>query len=217
MIAALRAEGAAENVDLVHADFLEFDLAGWRRPGRCGSPATCPTTSSSPILFRLHRRASPEGSVASSTRRSWCSSRSPSGSRRVPAAATTASCRSSCSATRDVRRLLTLPPGAFRPMPDGAVGGAAVSRFRAPAVSCRDEARLRGDGAVDVHRSGGRRWRTRCRSFADDAGATGGATAAATWRGRDRPAAAAGDAQRAELAALSRVFAADVAQLRAVL
>ena len=50
----------------------------------------------------------------------------------------------------DVRRVLTLPPGAFRPPPK--VHSAVVHfRFRPPAVALADGRCLRVDGAIDIY------------------------------------------------------------------
>ena len=57
----------------------------------------------------------------------------------------------------DVRPLLTLPPGAFRPAPK--VHSAVVAlAFRPPAVALSDEALFEAHGSLDVHAAAQDAW-----------------------------------------------------------
>jgi 16S rRNA (adenine1518-N6/adenine1519-N6)-dimethyltransferase len=124
------------NVTLVHGDFLEFDLGSLatERPFRVAG--NLPYNVSSPILFALidaHRRL---GGILDATLML----------QREVAARMVATPGSGdygvlsilVQLHADVRPILALPPGAFRPMPK--VHSSVVSlRFRAPRVQLSDE------------------------------------------------------------------------------
>jgi 16S rRNA (adenine1518-N6/adenine1519-N6)-dimethyltransferase len=135
MIAALQARLPA-NVALVQADFLEFDLSSLagERPFRV--VGNLPYNVSSPILFALIRAHRTFGGLVDATLMV----------QREVADRIVASPGSSeygvlsifVQLHADVHRMLTLPPGAFRPMPK--VHSAVVHlRFRPPAVALADE------------------------------------------------------------------------------
>jgi 16S rRNA (adenine1518-N6/adenine1519-N6)-dimethyltransferase len=122
------------NVDLVHADFLDFDIAAVAaEPLRVAG--NLPYNVSSPILFRLidAHRAGGRLSDATVMVQHEVAERieAPPGSRTYGVLSILV------QVYADVRRLLTLPPGAFRPMPQVR---SAVLRltFRPPAVDVPD-------------------------------------------------------------------------------
>jgi 16S rRNA (adenine1518-N6/adenine1519-N6)-dimethyltransferase len=124
------------NVTLLHADFLEIDLAtiGAEQPLRV--VGNLPYNVSSPILFRLLAAHRTRGGIRDATlmlQREVAD--------RLTASAGTAEygvLSILIQMHADVRRVLALPPGAFRPAPK--VRSAVVSlRFRAPAVVVADE------------------------------------------------------------------------------
>lgn len=130
------------NVTLLHGDFLEFD------PTALGSfplrvAGNLPYNVSSPILFRLiemHRGGGPEppnprllDATLMVQREVAERIEAEPGGRDYGVLAILVQLHA------DVRRVLTLPPGAFRPAP--RVHSAVVAlRYRRPAVSPRDEA-----------------------------------------------------------------------------
>lgn len=140
MIEALRPR-LPGNVVLVHADFLEFDLSTLapERPFRVAG--NLPYNVSSPIIFALldaHRRL---GGIVDATlmlQREVAA--------RICAGPGTRDYGVLSIFTQlhaDVRPMLALPPGAFRPMPK--VHSAVVNlRFRPPLVSVPDEAAFSG-------------------------------------------------------------------------
>jgi 16S rRNA (adenine1518-N6/adenine1519-N6)-dimethyltransferase len=125
------------NVTLLHADFLEFDLATlpFERPFRVAG--NLPYNVSSPILFALISAYRTSGALVDAT---------------LMLQREVATRLAAAPGTRDygvlsifvqmhadVRPLLALPPGAFRPPPK--VHSSVISlRFRAPAVAVADEA-----------------------------------------------------------------------------
>jgi 16S rRNA (adenine1518-N6/adenine1519-N6)-dimethyltransferase len=124
------------NVDLIEADFLELDLDPLmaRRPVRAAG--NLPYNISSPILFRLldaHRR---HGMLRDATlmvqREVGARIEASPGSRDYGVLSILVQLHA------DVRRLLTLPPGAFRPAPQVHSAVLRLS-FRPPAVPLRDE------------------------------------------------------------------------------
>jgi 16S rRNA (adenine1518-N6/adenine1519-N6)-dimethyltransferase len=125
------------NVTLVHADFLEFDLATLplQRPFRVAG--NLPYNVSSPILFALidaHRISAALVDATLMLQREVAE--------RVAAAPGTRDygvLSIFVQMHADVRPLLALPPGAFRPAPK--VQSSVISlRFRPPAVVVADEA-----------------------------------------------------------------------------
>jgi len=133
---ALLAPRLPANVTLVHADFLDFDLASLQSAGPVRVAGNLPYNVSSPILFRLideHRRA---GGITDAT----LMLQREVAERLVAAPGTRDYGVLSILVQlhADVRQVLSLPPGAFRPPPK--VHSAVVAlRFRPPAVLLRDE------------------------------------------------------------------------------
>jgi 16S rRNA (adenine1518-N6/adenine1519-N6)-dimethyltransferase len=133
MVAALRPR-LPPNVTVVETDILEFDLATLARPLRVAG--NLPYNVSSPILFRLIAAHRARGGLVDATlmlQREVAD--------RIQAAPGTGDYGVLAILTQlhaDVRRLLTLPPGAFRPRP--TVHSAVIQlRFREPAVALADE------------------------------------------------------------------------------
>jgi 16S rRNA (adenine1518-N6/adenine1519-N6)-dimethyltransferase len=135
MITALRPK-VPDNVTLIHADFLDLDLATLtiERPVRVAG--NLPYNVSSPILFALLRAHRTLGGFTDATlmlQREVAE--------RVYAQPGTGDYGVLSILVQlhaDVRRVLALPPGAFRPAPK--VHSAVVSvRFRVPAVPLIDE------------------------------------------------------------------------------
>ena len=139
------------NVDLVVADFLQLDLGPLAVSGPLRVAGNLPYNISSPILFRLIHAARRSGSAPPDSE-----SRVPSPEPRlvdatlmlqrevadrleaVPGTGDYGVLSISVQLHADVRRLLTLPPGAFRPAPK--VHSAVVRlTFRPPLAPPRDE------------------------------------------------------------------------------
>lgn len=127
------------NVTLIHQDFLAWEAAGVMPPGPLRVAGNLPYNVASPILVVLLRRHRRQGGLVDATlmlQREVAE--------RVEAAPGSGAYGPLSLLTRlhaDVHRLLTLPPGAFRPPPK--VHSAVVRlAFRAPAVSVQDEAVL---------------------------------------------------------------------------
>lgn len=136
MIASLERQCPA-NVTIVHADFLEFGLAALagERPFRIAG--NLPYNVSSPILFAILDAHRTMGGILDAT---------------LMVQREVADRIAGSPGTRDygvlsifvqlhadVRRVLTLPPGAFRPTP--RVHSTVVHlRFRPPAIALADEA-----------------------------------------------------------------------------
>ena len=136
MVAALRSK-APSNVILVHGDFLQFDLGRLTLDGPVRVAGNLPYNVSSPILFKLigdHRLAGGIRDATLMLQREVAE--------RIEASPGTGDYGVLSILVRlhaDVGRLLTLPPGAFRPAPK--VHSAVIRLgFRAPAVPLRDEA-----------------------------------------------------------------------------
>jgi len=136
MVAALRPV-LPPNVLLVHGDFLEFDLRRVTEAGPVRVAGNLPYNVSSPILFKLVRDHRAGGGIRDATlmlQREVAE--------RLEAAPGTRDygvLPALVGLHADVRRVLTLPPGAFRPAP--RVHSAVVRlEFREPAVRLRDEA-----------------------------------------------------------------------------
>ena len=125
------------NVTLIHADFLDVDLATLEteRPFRVAG--NLPYNVSSPILFGLLRSHVTAGGISDATlmvqrevAERICA---------VPGTRDYGVLSILVQLHADVRRLLTLPPGAFRPAPK--VHSAVIQlRLRAPAVAIADHA-----------------------------------------------------------------------------
>ena len=135
MVAALRPQ-LPPNVTLVEQDFLETDLGALAGDGAVRIAGNLPYNVSSPILFRvldLHRT---RGGVvdASFMLQREVAERIESG----PGTKDYGVLSIFIQLHADVRRLLTLPPGAFRPQPK--VHSAVVRlSFRPPAVAVANE------------------------------------------------------------------------------
>ncbi len=134
MIDSLRGVVPA-NVTLVHADFLAFDLAGFAStPTRVAG--NLPYNVSSPILFRLlnaHRAGAPIVDATLMLQRE-VAERIESG----PGTKEFGTLSVFVQRRARVRRLLSLPPGAFRPAPK--VHSAVIRlEFHEPEVAVRDE------------------------------------------------------------------------------
>lgn len=135
---------APASVEVVRSDFLRVDLAAeavaLRRGAATGAvlrlAGNLPYAASAPILLRLLREAAAVGlrdAVVMLQREVAERVVAAAGSRAYGPLAVMAALRA------DVRRLLDVPPGAFRPAP--RVHSAVVSlRFRAPARTPLDEA-----------------------------------------------------------------------------
>ena len=136
MVAALRPT-LPSNVILVHGDFLEFDLRRLTAAGALRVAGNLPYNVSSPILFKLIDEHRVGGGITNATlmlQREVAE--------RIEAGPGTRDYGVLSILVRlhaDVRRVLTLPPGAFRPAPK--VHSAVVRLdFRPPAVALLDEA-----------------------------------------------------------------------------
>ena len=123
------------NVTLVHADFLDVDIASMTSAQPSRVVGNLPYNVSSPILFRLLEVYRTTGALVDATlmlQREVAN--------RITAAPGTGEdgvLSISVQMHADVRRVLALPPGAFRPPP--RVHSAVVHfRFRPPAVALAD-------------------------------------------------------------------------------
>jgi len=135
MVAALSPRVPA-NVTVLHADFLEVDLVSIAAERPIRVVGNLPYNVSSPILFKLleaHRKCGGIRDATLMLQREVAD--------RLTASAGTAEygvLSILIQMHADVRRVLALPPGAFRPAPK--VRSAVVTlRFRAPAVRVADE------------------------------------------------------------------------------
>jgi 16S rRNA (adenine1518-N6/adenine1519-N6)-dimethyltransferase len=136
MIDALRPK-VPGNVTLIHADFLDLDLASLTIDPPFRVAGNLPYNVSSPILFALLREHRLMGGMTDATlmvqrevaERMYAQ----------PGTGDYGVLSILVQLHADVRRVLSLPPGAFRPAPK--VHSTVVSlRFRARAVPLRDEA-----------------------------------------------------------------------------
>ena len=124
------------NVTLIHADFLDVDLSAVGEGRRLRVVGNLPYNVSSPILFRLldaHRRTGLLVDATLMLQREVAD--------RITAAPGTGDYGVLSILVQmhsDVRRMLALPPGAFRPAPK--VHSAVVQfRFRPPAAAVVDD------------------------------------------------------------------------------
>lgn len=134
MIAALRPRIPA-NVTLVQGDFLDFDLRATEAGGPLRIAGNLPYNVSSPILFKLLTAHREHGGLMDATlmlqREVAERLQASPGTRDYGVLAILTQLHA------DVRRVLTLPPGAFRPQPK--VHSAVVElRFRAAPVPIAD-------------------------------------------------------------------------------
>ena len=128
------------NVDLVQANVLESDLDRLASAAPLRVAGNLPYNITSPILFRLldlHRRHPLVDATLMVQREVAERIEAQPGTRDYGVLSI------SVQLHADVRRLLTLPPGAFRPSPK--VHSAVIGlRFRPPAVALRDERLFEG-------------------------------------------------------------------------
>ena len=125
------------NVTIVEGDFLEFDFTALLAEGGLRVAGNLPYNVSSPILFRLLRVHRERGGIRDATlmvqREVADRLRARPGTKDYGVLAILTQLHA------DVRPLLALPPGAFRPAPK--VHSAVVSlSFRPPTVTLGDEA-----------------------------------------------------------------------------
>jgi 16S rRNA (adenine1518-N6/adenine1519-N6)-dimethyltransferase len=127
-------------VTIVAQDFLAFDLGALLRGGDVRVAGNLPYYASSPILFsllRAHREAGPEGRLRDATLMLQREVADRIGAE--PGTKDFGTLSIFVQLRAKVRRLLTLPPGAFRPAP--RVHSAVVRlEFQPPAVTLADEA-----------------------------------------------------------------------------
>jgi 16S rRNA (adenine1518-N6/adenine1519-N6)-dimethyltransferase len=135
MVAALQPR-VPDNVRLIAQDFLDTELEPLAADGPLRVAGNLPYNVSSPILFKLLRTHRESGVLRDATLMlqrevaERLAARPGTGDYGVLAVLV--------QLRADVRRVLTLPPGAFRPPPK--VHSAVVHlTFRAPAVDLRDE------------------------------------------------------------------------------
>src|SRR5688572_9410828 len=127
------------NVTLVHRDFLDTPI-GWLADGSEGPlrvAGNLPYNVSSPIMFHLIAMHKQHGGLADATLmlQREVAERIEAG----PGSKDYGVLSISIQLHADVRRVLSLPPGAFRPAPK--VHSSVIQlRFRPPAVALRDEA-----------------------------------------------------------------------------
>jgi 16S rRNA (adenine1518-N6/adenine1519-N6)-dimethyltransferase len=124
------------NVELIEGDFLDLDLSRLASKAPLRVAGNLPYNISSPILFRLidAQRESPLFRDATLMVQREVADRILA----APGSGEYGVLTISVQLHADVQRLLTLPPGAFRPAPK--VHSAVIGlRFRPPAVSLADE------------------------------------------------------------------------------
>jgi 16S rRNA (adenine1518-N6/adenine1519-N6)-dimethyltransferase len=199
MIEALRARVPA-NVTLLHRDFLDFDASALE-PGTLRVAGNLPYNVSSPILFRLLDLHRTRGGITDATvmvQREVADriTATPGGGDYGPLAIL-------LQLHADARRVLALPPGAFRPAP--TVRSAVVRlAFRPPAVTVAD---ARGFEAM-VRSMFTQRRKTLSNALKAHAATAGVEAAAALTAARIDPRRRPETLQLEELARLADVFAA---------
>lgn len=133
MVAALR-DRLPENVALIHGDFLEFDVATLAGAA-LRVAGNLPYNVSSPILFKLLEVHRTRGGLQDATL--MVQREVAERIEAAPGGGDYGVLAILVQLHADVRRVLTLPPGAFRPAPK--VHSAVVSlRFRPPIISVPD-------------------------------------------------------------------------------
>jgi 16S rRNA (adenine1518-N6/adenine1519-N6)-dimethyltransferase len=142
MVASLAPKVPA-NVDLLQGDVLDFDVAALAAAAPLRVAGNLPYNVSSPILFRLidaHRTGAAEAGPGAPGLIDATVMVQLEVAERIEAAPATRNYGVLAILLQwhaDVRRLLTLPPGAFRPMPE--VRSAVVRlTFRPPPVAVRN-------------------------------------------------------------------------------
>jgi 16S rRNA (adenine1518-N6/adenine1519-N6)-dimethyltransferase len=135
-LAAALAPQLPANVELVEADILDVDLHALLAGGPARAAGNLPYNISSPILFRLLDAYRRHGVLLDATLMVQREVADRIAAR--PGTGDYGVLSISVQLHADVRRVLTLPPGAFRPAPK--VHSAVVAlTFRPPVVSLRDE------------------------------------------------------------------------------
>jgi 16S rRNA (adenine1518-N6/adenine1519-N6)-dimethyltransferase len=141
IVSALQPE-LPRNVDLVEADVLDVDLLRFATAGPVRIAGNLPYNISSPILFRLieaSRRARVEGKTALLDATVMVQREVAERLEARPGTGDYGVLSISVQLHAEVRRVLSLPPGAFRPAP--RVHSAVVRlTFRPPPVDVGDEA-----------------------------------------------------------------------------
>ena len=145
-LAALLAPQLPPNVELVVGDFLDLDLARLLQPGRVRVAGNLPYNISSPILFKLidavrkspraSSRGSPDAEIVDATLMLQREVAERLEAR--PGTGDYGVLSISVQLHADVRRILTLPPGAFRPAPKVQSAVVRVT-IRPPSAPPRDE------------------------------------------------------------------------------
>jgi 16S rRNA (adenine1518-N6/adenine1519-N6)-dimethyltransferase len=139
MVEAL-APKVRSNVDLVHQDFLEFDLRAFGAAGPLRVAGNLPYNVSSPILFRLIKAFRGGTPLIDATL--MLQHEVAERIEAVPETRDYGVMSILIQRHADVRRLLTLPPGAFRPAPK--VRSAVIRLTFRPPESPADEDVLEG-------------------------------------------------------------------------
>lgn len=135
LIAALRPR-LPPNVDLIEADILQFELSGLLQQGMLRVAGNLPYNISSPIVLRLIEASRQHATLRDAT--IMVQREVADRLEAVPGSGEYGVLSISVQLRADVRRVLSLPPGAFRPRPK--VHSAVVRiTFRAPPVPLRDE------------------------------------------------------------------------------
>jgi 16S rRNA (adenine1518-N6/adenine1519-N6)-dimethyltransferase len=135
LVATLRGTAPA-NVTLVQGDFLRFDLGPLTRDNPIRVVGNLPYNISSPILFKLVRDHRKSGGLRDATL--MLQREVAERIEAVPGTGEYGVLSILIGLHADVRRVLTLPPGAFRPAPK--VHSAVIRLdFREPRVPLRDE------------------------------------------------------------------------------
>jgi 16S rRNA (adenine1518-N6/adenine1519-N6)-dimethyltransferase len=129
-------ERVPANVTLVHGDFLQFDLRNLTKDGAIRIAGNLPYNISSPILFKLVRDHRESGGILDATL--MLQREVAERIEAIPGTKDYGVVSILVGLHADVRRVLTLPPGAFRPPP--RVHSAVIRLdFRTPRVRLRDE------------------------------------------------------------------------------
>jgi 16S rRNA (adenine1518-N6/adenine1519-N6)-dimethyltransferase len=129
-------ERVPANVTLVRGDFLQFDLRNLTKDGAIRIAGNLPYNISSPILFKLVRDHRESGGILDATL--MLQREVAERIEAIPGTKDYGVVSILVGLHADVRRVLTLPPGAFRPPP--RIHSAVIRLdFRTPRVGLRDE------------------------------------------------------------------------------
>jgi 16S rRNA (adenine1518-N6/adenine1519-N6)-dimethyltransferase len=135
MVAALHGR-VPSNVSLVRQDFLDFDVQELTKAGPLRVAGNLPYNASSPILFKLLRDHLKTGALRDATL--MLQREVAERIEAKPGGGEYGVLSVLIQLHADVRRVLTLPPGAFRPAPK--VHSAVIRlAFRSPSVALRDQ------------------------------------------------------------------------------